>query len=154
MGPRPRPRQSPTQSAAGLLAAKFSSRYTCRICKKVISIQRFVAAEVVGIPVQLSRARPGLYEYVGAASAAILSIVERILNFELLNRIRRGNRQPATAVRSCLGHVGTVAICIHPVQHEIVVAAAGTIRANLPAPSCVASTTSVFVPAVRPRICV
>src|SRR5262245_63165360 len=83
---------------------------------------------------ELGRARPRLYEYIRASAAAILSVVERVLNLELLDRIRRGNRQPAATEISSLGHIGAVAVCIHAVHHEVVVATTRTIRANLLAP--------------------
>src|SRR5215471_16663595 len=113
------------------MTAKFSSLYSCRIRKKVVRVQDFVAAEVISIPVELSGARPGIYDYVCSAPSAILSIVERILNLKLLDCIGRRNRQPTTAVRSGLSHIGAVAVCVHSVQHEVVVATTRTIGANL-----------------------
>jgi hypothetical protein len=63
-----------------------------------------------------------------------LSVVERILNLELLDRVRSRYRQAAATVVGRLGHVAAVAIRIHAVQHEVVVAAARAVGANLLAP--------------------
>ncbi len=80
---------------------------------------------------KLGGTRLGLYDDVGAAASAILSIVERILNLEFLNGVGRGNRQAATTGRSGLSHVGAVAVRVHAVQHEVVVTATRAIGADL-----------------------
>src|SRR5262249_55956984 len=134
-GPLLGPGHRPAESDTGLVAVKFSSRYAGRIRKKVVRVQGVVAAEIVGIPVELRRARPGLYDDVRATPSAVLSIVERILNFELLDRIRRRYRQPSATIRGALGHIGAVTAGVHAVQHEVIVTAASAIGANLLAPS-------------------
>src|SRR5438270_886991 len=74
---------------------------------------------------------PCLYVYIGACSAPILRVVERSLDLELLNGIRSGDRDPGAAKRSDLGEIGTIAVRIHAVEHEIVVGASGAVRADL-----------------------
>ncbi len=80
---------------------------------------------------KLRCSRSGFYIYVRASSAAVLRIIERILNLELLDGIRRGNRQPATTGRGGLGHIGPIAVRVHAVHHEVVVATTRTVRADL-----------------------
>ena len=63
--------------------------------------------------------------------APILRVVERSLNLELLNGVRSWDGDPGATERSDLGHIGAIAICIHAIEHEIVVAAARTVRADL-----------------------
>ncbi len=57
---------------------------------------------------KLRSSRSGLYIYIRPSSATILRIIERILNLELLNGVRSGDRDPGAAKRSNLGDVGTV----------------------------------------------
>src|SRR5260370_40067805 len=83
----------PAQRATGLVAAKFSSSYAGCVRKEIVRVQGLVAAEVVGVTMKLGGTRLGLYDDVGAAASPILSIVERILNLELLNGLRCGNHQ-------------------------------------------------------------
>src|SRR5260370_14571957 len=90
-----------------------------------------VAAEIMGVPVILRCTRSGFYIYVRASSAAVLRIIERILNLELLDGIRRGNRQPATTGRGGLGHIGAIAVRVQAVHHEIIVTASRAVRADL-----------------------
>src|SRR5713101_2325717 len=79
----------------------------------------------------LRRSRSGFYIYVRAASAAVLGIIERILDLEFLNGIRRGDRDPGSTERSDLGHIGAITVRIHAVKHEVVVAASRTIGSDL-----------------------
>ncbi len=80
---------------------------------------------------KLCRTRPGFDVYVRASPSPILRVVERSLDLELLNGIRSWDRDPRPTERSDLGHIGAVTVRIHAVQHEIVVAATRTVRANL-----------------------
>src|SRR6202007_3257219 len=57
--------------------------------------------------------------------------VERSLDLELLNGIRSGDRDPCSAERSDLGDIGPITVRIYAVEHEVVVAAACTIGADL-----------------------
>src|SRR5271166_6839033 len=80
---------------------------------------------------QVRGARPCFDVYVRATSAAVLIIIEGILNLELLNGIRSRNRDSSATERSDLGHIGAVTVRIHAVQHEVVVAASCPIGADL-----------------------
>ena len=80
---------------------------------------------------QVRGTRPGFNVYVRTSSAAVLSIIERILNLELLNSIRSGNRDSGSAKRSDFGEVGGITVRIYAVEHEVVVAASRPIGADL-----------------------
>src|SRR6201997_1881081 len=80
---------------------------------------------------QVRGTRPGFNVYVRTSSAAVLSIIKRILNLELLNGIRSGNRDSGATERSDLGDVGCVTVRIYAVEHEVVVAASRPIGADL-----------------------
>ena len=80
---------------------------------------------------KIGRARPGFHVHVRTSSSPILRVVERSLDLELLNGIRSGYRDPGSAKRSDLGEIGAIAVRIHAVEHEIVVAATGAVRADL-----------------------
>src|SRR5260370_13716542 len=109
----PRPRYRPTQSAAGLGAPKFSSWYSRCVRKKIVCVQCLIAAEVIDVSMKLRSARFSFDIYVTACTAAVLGIIEGILDLELLNVIRCGDRNACTTDRSNLGDVGTVTIPIH-----------------------------------------
>src|SRR5260370_17018100 len=83
---------------------------------------------------KLRSARFSFDIYVGACTAAVLGIIEGILDLELLNGIRCGDRNACTTERSNLGHVGAITIPIHAIEHEVVVATSCTIGADLLAP--------------------
>src|ERR1700757_2187666 len=80
---------------------------------------------------QVRGTRPGFDVYVRTCSAAVLSIIERILNLELLNGIRSGNRDTRATERSDLSDVGCITVRIYAVEHEVVVAASRPIGADL-----------------------
>src|SRR5580704_13605090 len=80
---------------------------------------------------QVRGTRPGFNVYVRTSSAAVLSIIERILNLELLNGVRSGDRDSGATERSDLGDVGCITVRIYAVEHEVVVAAARPIGADL-----------------------
>src|ERR1700756_4039127 len=80
---------------------------------------------------QVRGTRPGFNVYVRTSSAAVLSIIKRILNLELLNGIRSGNRDSRSTERSDLGDVGCITVRIYAVEHEVVVAASRPIGADL-----------------------
>src|SRR5579863_2659939 len=101
------------------------------ICKEIVRIQCLIAAEIIGVPMQVRGTRPGFNVYVRTSSAAVLSIIERILNLELLNSIRSGNRDSGSAKRSDFGEVGGITVRIYAVEHEVVVAASRPIGADL-----------------------
>src|ERR1700741_2646303 len=75
--------------------------------------------------------RPCFDVYVRTCSSPILRVVERSLDLELLNGIRSGDRDPGSTERSDLGDIGAITVRIHAVQHEIIVAATCTVRADL-----------------------
>src|ERR1700679_3276545 len=75
--------------------------------------------------------RSGFYIDVRTSSAAVLSVVERILHLELLNAIRSGDGNPCGTKRSDLCEVGSVTVRIPAVQHEVVIAAARPIGSDL-----------------------
>src|SRR5271170_323618 len=76
-------------------------------------------------------ARPCFDVYVRACSSAILGVIERILNLELLNGIRSGNRDSCATERSDLGDVGSITVGIDAVEHEVVVTASRPVGADL-----------------------
>src|SRR3984893_14947805 len=80
---------------------------------------------------QVRGARPCFNVYVRTCSSAVLGVVEGILNLELLNGVRSGDRDPRSTERSDLGGIGCITVRIHAVQHEVVVAASRTIGADL-----------------------
>ena len=80
---------------------------------------------------KIRRARPRFDVYVRTSSSPILRVIERILNLELLNRIRSGDRDSSATERSDLAHIGAVTVRIHAVQHEVIVAAPCSIGADL-----------------------
>src|SRR6267378_4323468 len=79
----------------------------------------------------LRRSRSGFYIYVRASSAAVLGIIERILDLEFLNGIWRGDRDPSSTERSDLGHIGAITVRIYAVKHEVVVAASCAVGSDL-----------------------
>src|SRR5260370_19161948 len=130
----PGPRYRPTQSAAGLRAPKFSSWYSRCVRKKIVRVQCLIAAEGIDVSMKLRSARFSFDIYVGACTAAVLGIIKGILDLELLNGIRCGDRNACATERSNLGHVEAITIPIHAVEHEVVVATSCTIGADLLAP--------------------
>src|ERR1700746_152416 len=84
---------------------------------------------------QVRGTRPGFNVYVRTSSAAVLSIIKRILNLELMNGIWSGNRDSGATERSDFGDVGCITVRIYAVEHEVVVAASRPIGADLLASS-------------------
>src|ERR1700752_4599936 len=101
------------------------------ICKEIVRIQCLIATEIIGVPMKVRGTRPGFNVYVRTSSAAVLSIIKRILNLELLNGIRSGNRDSGATERSDLGDVGCITVRVYAVEHEVVVAASRPIGADL-----------------------
>src|SRR5260370_37476102 len=115
------PRYRCPQSAPRLRAAEFSSWHSGCVRKEIIRIQCFVAAEIIGVPMKLRSSRSGLGVYVRACSSALLSIVQRSLDLELLNGIRSGDRDPRATERGDLCDVAPVPVRIQSGHHECAV---------------------------------
>jgi hypothetical protein len=65
---------------------------------------------------QVRGARPCFDVYVRASSSPILGIIEGILNLQLLNGIRSGDRDSGATERSDLGDVGRITVRIHAIE--------------------------------------
>src|SRR5437879_9649286 len=114
-----------SQREPKLILLEGGAMLACSVQKKIISVENLSAEEFENRPMKIVAARFCNQRNIGATIAPVSCVVEACLDLELLNAVRIGNRNSATASSTAL-----YVAYANSVQLEVIVIGTCSVNVN------------------------